>query len=252
MIIRNTTLLFFFATVLSSISSVAQSTRDHTSNTHAWIMYFGNHKVSERFGIHVEVQIRRHELFSEWQQLLLRTGLDYYLKDNSRFTLGYCFVETDSYGEFGVPNAFPEHRIWQQFFSGHSIGKVRLTHRYRLEQRMIGNASTGRFENGRYENRFRYMVKATRPLSEKVFIAFYNEVFLNAGRDVAYNIFDQNRLYGALGFNLSGSLKLELGYLYQAVQLRSLNGADQVRVEDNHTLQIGLFSNLPFFKASGE
>jgi hypothetical protein len=132
------------------------------------------------------------------------------------------------------------------------LGKVKLAHRYRLEQRMIGNASTGPFENGRYENRARYMAKANINITDgkhPIFVAFYDEVFINFGKDVAYNIFDQNRLYGAIGYSFSPALKLELGYLSQVVQLRSLDVTSlKSRIENNHTLQIALFSNVSFTK----
>lgn len=233
------------------IANLGFGQRLHTSNNNAWLMYFGNHKLSTRIGLHAEVQWRRHDVVSDDQQLLLRTGLDYYLKDNSRFTLGYAFIKTYPYGAFAVPHAFPEHRIWQQFFTVQTLGKTRLAHRYRLEQRMIGNASTGEMENGRYENRFRYMAKLTRNLTtgdKPLFLAIYDEVFINFGKDVAYNLFDQNRLYAALGFTISSTLKVEAGYLYQTVQLRSLelSGIAQNKIEDNHTLQLGIFSTLSF------
>jgi hypothetical protein len=233
----------------------AQHTRTSTENTNTWFMYFGNHKFSDHFGLHAEVQWRRNDFFSKNQQVLLRTGLDYYLNNNhGRFTVGYAFIQTYPYGEFAVPNAFPEHRIWEQFLTSQKLGRVQLSHRYRLEQRMIGNASTGEFKDGRYENRMRYMAKATINISKgdrPIFLAAYDEIFLNFGEEVAYNLFDQNRLYGALGFTLSPSMKLELGYLYQAVQLRSLDlsSTPRNRIENNHTLQVALFSSLTFFKA---
>jgi len=227
-------------------------TRTHANNTNAWLMYFGNHKFSGQLGLHAEIQWRRSDVFSENQQLLLRTGLDFYAKPDLRFTIGYAFIETYPYGEFAVPRAFPEHRIWQQLLLQQDLGKVKLSHRYRLEQRMIGNASTGKFENGRYENRMRYMAKATINITKgthPIFAALYDEVFINFGKDVGYNIFDQNRLYGAVGFSISPAFKMELGYLYQIVQLRNLEGASlKNRIENNHTLQIALFSNAPFMK----
>jgi hypothetical protein len=242
-------LLFVVAATSLQAQSPA-STRLHTTNTHAWLMYFGNHKFADRWGLHAEVQWRRHDLLSESQQLLLRTGLDYYLKDSHRLTVGYAFVETYPYGEFAVANAFPEHRIWQQLATAHMLGKVKLAHRYRVEQRMIGNASTGAFKDGRFEHRFRYMAKATVNVTSgdrPVFGAIYNEIFINAGKDVGYNLFDQNRLYAALGFTFSPVLKMELGYLYQVVQLRSLDPvAARNRIEDNHTLQLGIYSTIGF------
>lgn len=238
--------------LFNSISSHAQ-TRKHTENTNAWLMYFGNHKFSDRIGLHAEVQWRRSDLFSQNQQLLLRAGLDFYTKTQVRFTVGYAFVETHPYGEFAVQQAFPEHRIWQQMLLNQSLNKIQLSHRYRLEQRMIGNALTGHFENGRYENRVRYMAKATVNITNgmhPIFAALYDEVFINFGKGVAYNIFDQNRLYGALGYSISPGLKIELGYLYQMVQLRSLDPASlSTRIENNHTLQFALFSNVSFDRA---
>lgn len=227
-------------------------TRTHAYNTNAWLMYFGNHKFSTRMGLHAEVQWRRSDLFSENQQLLLRAGLDFYAKPDVRFTIGYGFVETYPYGEFAVQQAFPEHRIWQQILIQQELGKVKLAHRYRLEQRMIGNASTGEFENGRYENRMRYMARATINITNgehPIFAALYDEVFINFGKDVGYNIFDQNRLYGAVGYTISPTLKMEVGYLYQVVQLRTLDGTSlHNKIENNHTLQIALFSNVSLAK----
>jgi hypothetical protein len=246
--------LGLFSVICLTVTSLyGQSVRIHTTNTHAWLMYFGNHKFSERLGLHAEVQWRRHDLFAENQQLLLRTGLDYYLKSGPRLTVGYAFVETYPYGDFAVANAFPEHRIWQQLATTQTLGKVKLAHRYRIEQRMIGNAATGEFENGRFEHRFRYMAKATINFTEgehPLFGAIYDEIFINAGKDVTYNLFDQNRAYAAIGYTFSPALKLELGYLYQLVQLRSLDAGAGIRnrIEDNHTLQVGLFSTFGFTK----
>ena len=248
-------LIILLILVLSCSSLQAQQARVHTANNNAWAMYFGNHKFSERMGIHTEVQWRRNGFFADQMQLLLRIGAEYYLKNGGRFTLGYAFIETYPYGDFAVANAFPEHRIWQQFSAAQQLGKVKLAHRYRLEQRMIGNPATGEFQNGRYENRARYMAKITFDLASKwkkpLFFAAYNEVFINFGKDVAYNLLDQNRLYGALGITLSPKAKLELGYLYQVILLRSLDTsgtAPRNRIEDNHTFQLGFFHSMNFSK----
>lgn len=246
-------ILFCFLLCVLTNAAYSQTTRTYAKNSNAWIMYFGNHKFSEKFGLHAEAQFRRHDFFSDDQQLLLRAGLDYYAGENYRFTVGYAFVETHPYGDFAVANAFPEHRIWQQLLTTQKLGNFGLSHRFRLEQRMLGNAQTGEFANGRYENRMRYMAKLTRNITSgprPVFLALYDEVMLNFGPNVAYNIFDQNRLYGAIGFTLSDSFKLEAGYLYQLVQLRTLDTmtTPKNRLEQNHTLQIGVFSNLSFLK----
>jgi hypothetical protein len=93
------------------------------------------------------------------------------------------------------------------------------------------------------------MMRATLPFKGRSiekgdwYVAFYDEIFVNFGKNVAANVFDQNRAYGALGHRTLNYTRVELGYLNQLVQQR--NG----RVfEVNHTLQVALFSTLPFGK----
>jgi hypothetical protein len=245
--------LVFALFLFSGFTMQAQTTRVSATNTNSWWMYFGNHQVSDRWGIHAEAQFRLSEGVSDWQQLLLRTGLNYYAKQ-VRYTLGYAFVKTFPYGDFPVTSAFPEHRMWEQAQLNQTLGNVKLNHRYRLEQRWIGNSTTGDFEDVRYENRFRYMLRATIPLGKdketgKFYLGFYDELFVNAGKEVGYNIFDQNRAYAALGFKLGKIGRVELGYLYQLLQQRKLvttTSTPQLIFENNHTLQVGLYSDLSF------
>ena len=57
------------------------------------------------------------------------------------------------------------------------------------------------------------------------------------------SVFDQNRAYVALGFDLKPSLRLEVGYMNQLILVRSGN-----RMEYNHTIMVSLFSNARLFK----
>jgi hypothetical protein len=240
------------------LAALAQTYRENTANNHLWLMYFGNHKFSNKLGLHVEAQVRRHDFVNDWQQLLLRTGLDIHT-NNVRYTIGYAFIETYAYGDFPVANAFPEHRIWQQALLTQTLGRTRLSHRYRLEQRFLGNAATGEFSDGRYESRFRYMLRANIPVQGKTlepkefYFGFYDEAMINFGKDVRYNLFDQNRLYGALGYHLGKVGRLEIGYMLQTIQQRNLYTAvdpPRLIIENNHTIQIGLFSDFNLFSPS--
>jgi hypothetical protein len=215
-------------------------------------MYFGDHAVSGGpWGVHLEGQWRRHDAGARWQQLLLRPGVNYQVNENLMLTAGYAFVDTFRYGEFPIAQRFPEHRIFQQAALKHPVGRVGLQHRYRLEQRFLGEVSVDgnvrRVNRWRHENRFRYMVRAVVPLRGPTsakggwYLALYDEFFLNFGANVAANIFDQNRAYAAVGYGLRGDTRLEFGYMNQIAQQR--NG----RIfELNHTLQLAVFSTFPF------
>jgi hypothetical protein len=88
------------------------------------------------------------------------------------------------------------------------------------------------------------MLRTSIPLpfaGRKYYLGLYDEIMFNFGKNVAANVFDQNRAYIAIGRSIGRETRLEIGFLEQTVQQRS----GQV-FEHNHTLQIAIFSRLPF------
>jgi len=227
------------------------SPRLSDQNFNTWYMYFGDHPIGDGpWGLHFDGQYRRQGIGQKWQQLLLRPGVNYDLTDKLQLAGGYAFI--NSYPSGGYPARFvtPEHRLWEQLIVKQSLGKVGLTHRFRLEQRFVGvkvadENGEGRLDRFSYRNRFRYFLKGVIPFSRdaagdvKYYLGLYNEVMFNFGGETK-TVFDQNRAYAALGIRLPRLGNLELGYLQQTVQ--QSNGRV---IEYNHTLQIGIFSTLP-------
>jgi hypothetical protein len=223
--------------------------RVSTTNYNAWYSYFGDHPVSKRWELHLEGQWRRNDLGLKWQQMFVRPGVNFVVNPNVTLTTGYAFADTFQYGDYPVSYRFPEHRLFEQVLLKHKVGKLDLQHRYRLEQRVFGvrsDPAIDDIDSSRYENRFRYLTRVSIPLTadNNRYIATSNEFFINFGKNVAANIFDQNRAYVALGLPVARATRIEIGYLLQIIQQR--NGSV---FEYNHTLQVNLFSNLPFFKA---
>jgi len=216
--------------------------RIQAHNPNAWFMYFGDHPIAKtKWGVHLEGQWRRHELGRNWQQWLVRPAVNYSVHPNIMLTAGYGFIQTHRYGDYPVAAAFPEHRFFEQVQITQKIGRVNSSHRYRLEQRELGEMSGGRVVRWRHENRFRYMYRVTIPVKGKWSIALYDEFMFNWGKNVAANVFDQNRAYAAAVYQFHKHARIETGFMEQTLQQR--NG----RVfENNHTIQIGIFSNLPF------
>ncbi len=220
--------------------------RQFTTNAHGWFMYFGDHplKKGSPWGIHLEGQWRRHDVVTRWQQLLLRPALNYEVSKNLTLAAGYGFVNTSRYGALPpVAAASQEHRIFQQASLKQRIGKLSISHRYRLEERFLAEkrvpvpGGPAEFVRWRYENRFRYQFRIMRPIRGPWGIALYDEPFISFGDNVASNIFDQNRFYAAVTHTLGKANRLEVGYLNQVVQQR--NG----RVfENHHTLQVAIYS----------
>lgn len=230
----------------TSKSQPSDPPRITDSQHNAWYMYFGTYKVSPKVSIHSEVQWRRSGIIKDPQQLLLRGGLNYHLSNAVMATLGYGFIDTHPYGEQPVPERFTEHRIWQQLILNHSDGRVLFNHRFRQEQRWLELPLSDEHDYN-YVNRSRYRFMLTVPLnnSEMIkdtwFLSFYDEIFINFGENVAKNIFDQNRIYGAIGFQTGINTNLQLGYLNQMIQKG--NG---IQFENNHTLQLAFFHTIKF------
>lgn len=196
-------LSLLLATFICSITTYAQDTGEDELG--AWYMYFGTNKVSEKLSIHTEAQFRFYETASNFNQLLLRTGLNYHISPEAMATFGYGFISTDgTFEEFPEEENSTEHRIFEQFILKNAVGKFKFEHRYRLEQRFISF-----LDENDTQHRARYRLQLTYPLNDKWFLNAYDEVFLNLQDEV----FGQNRLYGALGYKVNAQLSLQAGYL---------------------------------------
>jgi hypothetical protein len=209
------------------------------NNANAWFMYFGDHAFGQsKFGAHLEGQWRRSNLSLAPQQLFVRPALNFQLRPKLMLTAGYAFAKTHRYGSFPPQKVFDEHRIYQQIQVQNRWLGLDWQNRLRFEQRhILGFAA-------RYENRFRYALRANIPLrwgGGKNYVAIYDEIFFNYGKQVGANVFDQNRAYVAWGHHLSKQQRFEIGFMEQTLQQRSGRVT-----EHNHTLQLALYSRLPF------
>lgn len=239
-------LLFSFLALASS----AQSIRQVDNQTHVWLLLGGNHRVTENWGVHTDVQIRRADGVSSPQQFIARVGLEYRLRNGLILTAGYCWVHTSVYGRQPSPKPFYENRGWQQLAFDHFMNRIRFLHRYRLENRWVEryNVSSDRMDIV-YSNRIRYRIQLQIPLNKTsvesgTWMAIAsNEIYINFGRNIQYNIFDQNRYYGGIGYQISTAMNMQLGYLNQRI-LKS----DGVRVENNRTIQLSCIYNLDLRK----
>ena len=230
--------LTFVFILLSAVSiAFGQNNRINTNNNIGWFNYFGTFKMSEKLGIHTEYQWRRDNIITDWQQSLLRVGVNYNLNPRVLFRVGYAWIETFPYGEYpinGLGRDFTEHRIFEMVQLSHKEGIVDFSHRFILEQRFVGRYSSAN-ETTEDEfpmlNRVRYMFRLQVPLKgneikdKTPYIALYDEIFVGFGKNVNANIFDQNRLGVLLGYRFNKSVRIEAGYINQILQFgRQING----------------------------
>jgi hypothetical protein len=213
-----------------------------------WFGNFSTFKLSNKFSIGFDAQLRSTDNIEHIATLLLRTGLNVHVKKNMALTAGYAFIHNRRVVA-GISGYAPEHRIWQQFIVSHPVLNTTLAHRFRLEQRFIAKSVVDnnelKNEGNVFANRFRYFFRGLIPIGKKLqqktpFISVQNEVFLNFGDRSGVNgeTFDQNRAYLALGYRFDQQFDLEIGYMNQYI-----NGRNDA-FTNNHILQLATYLRL--------
>lgn len=189
-----------------TFSSHAHSQDTGEDSWGSWAMLFTNNQVSEKLSIHAEAQYRNYEFGQNFNQLLLRTALNYHISEKAMASFGYGYITTDtSFEELDGEKNVTENRLYEQFVLRNSVGNFKFSHRYRLEQRFINRP----FGENSTEHRARYFLRVTYPLNDTWFLTAYDEVFINLQND----FFGQNRLYGAVGYNFNENVSTQVGYL---------------------------------------
>lgn len=231
-------IIFILIVCLGCLQTASgQNNRLSTKNTIGWYNYFGTFKVSGKVGIHTEYQWRRDNVITDWQQGLLRVGINYNPNPRVQFRAGYAWIETFAYGDIplnGLGRDFTEHRIFEMVQLNHKEGIIDFSHRFMLEQRFVGrysSANVAKEDEFPLLHRMRYMARLQVPLKgrevkDKVpYFALYDEVFVGFGKNVNANVFDQNRLGILFGYRHSKNIRVEAGYLNQILQYgRQING----------------------------
>jgi hypothetical protein len=200
------------------------------SDIGSWYLYFGNQQINKRWNWWNEMQYRNFNFIGDLEQLVFRTGIGYNLTENNNNVLmGYAFIYSEPYiSGSDEKTSLTENRIYQQFITRQNFGRVFIQHRYRIEERFIASD---------FRVRFRYFLGFNIPINQEVikkdvfYFSAYNEIFLRTNTPV----FDQDRIYGALGYAINNYLRLETGLMYQIF-------------EDGNKLQFQFvfMNNIPF------
>lgn len=233
-------LISFTFLLLFSAMGFSQSNRISDRNEIGWFAFTGTVNLSEKFGIHTEYQWRRDNFIEDWQQGLLRVGVNYKVDPAVTLRLGYAWAETFNYGDIplnGFGKTFTEHRIFEMAQLSQTIQSLSLSHRFMLEQRFVGRFETADSKSEDeylFMNRARYMLRLQRPIKpsnpKSPYVALYDEIFIGFGNNLNENIFDQNRFGAIIGFPINPSLKIEGGYLNQIAQLgREVDGRNVIQ-----------------------
>jgi hypothetical protein len=178
-----------------------------------WIGGQSTLRLTDRVSGFVQGEVRTWRFFHELNETLFRVAGSYKIAPFASGALGYVRVDT---WPVGADRRYQEeNRFYQEFGLKHAWTRVGFKHRVRLEQRWFQ-----RLSGDAYANRVRYKFQIKAPLNraqiEKgAFVAsLTEEIFINFASGLYP--FDQNRLTGAIGYQISSATSLTLGLLWQA------------------------------------
>ncbi len=221
----------FFFMLLIGFNATAQTTKNSEHLNQLWFSYFNQTRVSNKWGIWTDASLRTKEDFVDNLSLsIVRVGLIYYVADNIKFTTGYAWANYFP-GDNHKNISQTEHRPWHQIQWDTKYGKKRMVHWIRLEERFrhkILNDSTLK-KGYNFNYRIRYNLRYELPLDKKgskpgaITLIINDEINVNAGKQIVYNYFDQNRFYAGLKFQSSSTSNIQVGYLNVFQQLSAGN-----------------------------
>jgi hypothetical protein len=214
-----------------------------------WLGYFFQAKVHQNWGVWFDAHYRQTDNFLNRPfQLMIRPAATYFIKENLRLNAGYLFNYNfpDAGESFGVP----EHRPWQQIWWLQKFNGISVLQFLRFEQRFIRRVVNDEpTRDYSFNHRIRFNVSVFVPITKKEmlpgtpFLAFINEIFINAGKQITYNHFDQNRFFAGLGYQFNPKLNIQLGYSNVYSQTA---GGD--RFYNSHLIRCFVFHNFNFVK----
>jgi len=224
----------------SSVSFGQQNIVDPNQGGY-WIAYIGDNKLNKHIGIHSEVQLRNYFVNETVETLVLRTGINVYIKPYAMATAGYGYIHSKPSEDYLHASEVSEHRTWQQLILRQKSHAIFMEHRYRLEQRFLENLTSG---TSRVDHRIRYRFQMLLPLYSitphlrHFFVALNDELMINFSNDPT-RLFDRNRFFAGIGFQVSPKLNFQLGYMNQFAQVGWKTNA-----HIDHILQFGISYNM--------
>ena len=206
--------LFLFFFIAAPMLLFGQQ-KDIVNNNQQWLQYYNQTKLSEKWTLLFDGGYRWKNEFQESSQYIVRAAIGYNINSDIRISSGLAhlgFYSSDKINRV-------EFRPYQEMVVKNNFNKINLVHRYRMEERFFNPVINGETQTPNTFNfRFRYSLMLSIPLfklskvkTDKVFLLnIGDEIFINAGKNVVNNIFDQNRFIISPSFKLNESLTLSL------------------------------------------
>ncbi len=221
-------LLTFF--LLSTVIGFAQqeSAEVKLKSTGIWAGLYLKVRFSNKLGYYGEHHYRGQNKIDDVNsfvgrpsKLYNRFGLNYYVNKNFEIVVGPALIyRFDPTTDDPTTEPTLEPRIWTQFlFKSKPIGRVKLVHQFRFEQRWKRSNEIG--SDYKFTNRYRYKFFAYIPLgasrqikAKTWFFSPSAEIFMQSGKSIVYNPFEDFRTYNGFGYVVNNNLTFFAGHMW--------------------------------------
>jgi hypothetical protein len=198
-----------FCGLASCLLYTTSYSQDSSEGLGSWNIANARMQLSKRWSVWGELQLRSLQFYNQFHYHETKGGVQYNIGEANSALVGFGrYITYSPGGNFEQPLLNDELRTWMQFSMGNRFGRLRVEHRYRIEQRWT---SAG------YRNRFRYRLSLTLPINKTkmeagtLYAAGWNEIFLT-------NLephFERNRFFIGLGYDVSDPFTIQAGFLNQ-------------------------------------
>jgi hypothetical protein len=245
--------IFLFFLFVSTQFVFSQNSKIVYPHTVFWSKTEVNQIFENGLGLGMDFVYRRKDnmnsgnMFKHPLRESIRPWVHYQFSPYARFSfspLGY--MHTNEYiakPEDYLRNPYHELRTTFQFFhhTKQMGGRIMHTWRYRHELRWQERSGLDDYrflQRFRLRYRVRYIFNSNDFYENNiVYTAVSNEIGLNFGKNVIYNIFNQNRLYVGVGYRFLNAARVELRY----VNRYRTRGATGYEFDNGQGIMIGIY-----------
>ncbi len=240
--------MWMFLNVHISCAQTIPESKSMHHSSELWLGVYTKYRIQEKLYYYGEYHLRRKEFINSMGQIYLRFGLSYVVNKNFEVTGG---IVTPLYWAPNqeLPNidkVVHQFRFWQQFLFIQPFDRLKIYHQIRLEQRWRrAFQEESPFE---FSLRMRYKILGYYPLNNHklvnntLFLSMYEEIFMQAGKPVVFDHFEDNRTFIGLGYILNENIQFQLGY-----QWSFRHSGSPFHYENRHMLRLSFYHSLDIY-----
>ena len=237
------TKLMFVLAVLGLKGFSQESAKQIKKVNQVWAGYYNSVIINEKWSVNSDFQFRTKDWADHPSLALGRVGVTHKINEKLNVTVGFAHLR---YYISDVATR-GELRPWEEIAYSEKYKKLKVVQKLRIEQRFNQKTQNGKLINDYDFNwRLRYRLELQFQiieLNEKrgVYFTLGNELFINAGKTIKYNYFDQNRASAGLNIELNKNFTIQPQFIYiwqQESNGTTLDKISVIRLNIIHKIKI--------------